>query len=60
MFIREEEGKKVILALYVDNGLIAATHAEDATFLNARYTEGIKIQEDDNLQINILYMFSKC
>lgn len=30
LFIREKEGRKILVALYVDDGLIAATHEEDS------------------------------
>lgn len=65
LFIREKDGKKLILALYVDDGLVAASDKEELEhFLNslksefkivsneASYFLGIKI-ENSNDQIRI-------
>ena len=66
MFIREKNGAKVVLALYVDNGLIAATRQEDLEeFINqlkaefkivsneATYFLGLEIERFDNGDIKI-------
>ena len=66
LFIRQEEGKKLLVALYVDDGLIAATHEEDSRiFLDqlktrfkitskpASYFLGVEIQHLDDGSIKI-------
>lgn len=66
LFIREKNGAKVVLALYVDDGLVAATHQEDLQeFLGqleaefkivqneATYFLGLEIEKFDNGDIKI-------
>jgi len=66
LFIRERNGAKVVLVLYVDDGLIAATHYKDLQeFLaqlkaefkivskDATYFLGLKIEKQNNGDIRI-------